>query len=152
MRNEVEDRGDMVKKILRARVLIPLALLGLYGSYAVVERVRITKSQRVLDVMVKDTTLPLDLMLIRRTAPTPFAHIKDRRVIRDEAYFSTDAPASEVAAALQKFAARHGKWDDSWINWAVYDNRANNGKNRPNPPDDFRTLIWVAVDTNADFF
>ena len=142
----------MVKKLLRARVIVPLILAGLAGSWFIYERMRLERDRYVLDTMIRDTTLPLDIMIMRRTAPTTFAHVKDRRVIRDEAFFSTDAPASEVAAAMQKFADKHGKWDDSWINWAVYDNRVNNGKNRPNPPDDFRTLIWIAVDTNADLF
>lgn len=141
-----------MKNILRARVLVPVTLITLVGAWFIYERVCFERDRYMLNVMIKDTTLPLDILIMRQTGIASNPHVNDRRVIRDEAFFSTQAPASEVAAALKKFAAKHGKWDERWINWAVYDNRANNGTNRPNAPDDFRTLIWIAVDTNADLF
>lgn len=140
-----------MKNLWKARFILPVLLVGLGAAWLIHERVRLTRDRWMLDIMIKDTTLPLDVMIMRNTAPTTYAFVKDRRVIRDEAFFSTDAPASDVAAAIRRFADKHSS-DDSSINWAVYDNRANNGKNRPNPPDDFRTLIWIAVDTNEDWF
>lgn len=142
----------MVKKLLRFRVIAPLFLLLLGGVYWWHERVAWERDRRVMDIMIKDTTLPLDILILRRTGMTADGHVKDRRVIRDEAFFSTAASPADASKAIEEFAKKHGIWDESWINWAVFQNRSNNGRNRPNAPDDFQTLIWIAVDTNEDWF
>ncbi len=128
-----------------------LLLAGATGGVLIWIKYRPATSPKLDAIVYRMEKLGLTTLESRTQTAGAHPLVKDRYVIRDEAYFGSYESSAIVEARLERYCAPRSKWDHSWIRWIVYDKREENYPFQGGPviPEDYPTLVWIAVDTNV---